>query len=77
MIPKELQELQSDFPGIKISESPVPNVHKLSGQITALEHGACLLYVLGELLWVKDKKFRVTIECDPEAKRFTAVREDL
>lgn len=77
MLPEELQKLQNDFPGIEISESPLPDIHKLSGQAVALEHGACLLYALGELLWVKDKKFRVTIECDPEAQRFIAVREDL
>lgn len=29
-----------------------------------------------KLLWYEDKKFRVTIECDPDTGRFSAKRED-
>ncbi len=76
-LPKELAELQAEIPGIKITELPTPTTNNLSGKVKVLEYGSCLLYELGKLLWVEDKKFRVTIECDPETGKFTAVREEV
>lgn len=76
-LPKALAELQAEIPGIRITELPAPKTNNLSGKVNALEYGSCLLYELGKLLWVEDKKFRVTIECDPETGRFTATREEV
>ncbi len=37
---------------------------------------AALMNELSKHLWVKGKRFRVTIDCDPEADRFVITRED-
>lgn len=75
-LPEPLKKLQDEFPGIHIEEQPSPCVSRISGRLSLLECGITLLHELSKLLWYDDKKFRVTIECDPDAGRFSAKRED-
>ena len=49
---------------------------KTMGRATTMGEGAALMGELIEYLWVKGKRFRVTIDCDPEANRFEITRED-
>lgn len=37
---------------------------------------AAIMRELSKQLWPNGKKFRVTIECDPETNRFKMTRED-
>ncbi len=75
-LPKELRELRDETGGLQVTELPPPISESLKGSVKALGYSSCLLHEMGKLLWVTDKKFRVTVECDPETGRFTAVRED-
>lgn len=46
------------------------------GNADCLAHAGAVMFHLGNLLFT-DKKFRVTIECDPETGRFQICREFL
>lgn len=76
MLPEPLKKLQDEFPGIRIEEQPSPTISNINGRLSVLEHGIVLLHELSKLLWYEDKKFRVTIECDPDTGKFSAKRED-
>lgn len=73
---KPLQEIKKKCPELKVYKSE-PVGYGLKGKLNYMEHGAVILYELGKLLWPNGKKFRVTIECDPEAGRFEAKRMDI
>ncbi len=75
-LPEALRSVKQEFPKVKIYKSEIAS-HGLSGKLCYMEHGAVMLYELGRLLWPDGKKFRVTIECDPEMGRFEARREDI
>ncbi len=75
-LPEALREAKSDCSEMKVYESR-PVTHRLGGKLDYIEHGAVMLFELGRLLWPSGKKFRVTIECDPETGRFEARREEL
>ncbi len=75
-LPETLRAAKLDCPEMKIYESKLVT-HGLGGKLDYMEHGAVMLFELGRLLWPSGKKFRITIECDPETGRFKASREDL
>lgn len=70
-----LREIQEKFPGVKISEAPIEPVGSLTTRIDVFERFLIHMYEMSRLLWVTDKKFRVTIECDPESGQVSAKRE--
>lgn len=47
---------------------------KAFGNADCLAHAGAVMFHLGNLL-LADKKFRVTIECDPETGQFELFRE--
>lgn len=47
------------------------------GEKEILDRAAAVMFHLGSMLMTKDKKIRVTIECDPEARRYEITREEL
>ncbi len=47
---------------------------KAFGDTNCLAHAGAVMLHLGNLL-LTDKKFRITIECDPETGRFEIFRE--
>lgn len=49
------------------SAGAMEDMHRLAATMSALSH----------MLMTKDKKIRVTIECDPEAGRYEITREAL
>lgn len=49
---------------------------KTTGRATTMGAGAALMNELSKHLLVKGKRFRVTIDCDPDADRFVITRED-
>lgn len=75
-LPASLREIKEKFPEGKIYRSE-PVQRRLGGKLNYMEHGAVMLFELGKLLWPSGKKFRVTVECDPETGRFEAKREEL
>lgn len=75
-LPKPLREVKEKYPEAKIHET-TPESHGLKGKLHYMEHSAVVLLELGKLLWPGGKKFRVTIECDPETEQFEARREDI
>lgn len=75
-LPMPLREVKEKYPEAKIYET-TPESHGLKGKLHYMEHSAVVLLELGKLLWPSGKKFRVTIECDPEAGRFEAKRMDI
>ncbi len=70
-----LCELQEKFPGVKISDASVEAAGSLKTRVEVFERFIIHLYEMSRLLWVTDKKFRVTIECDPETGEVSAKRE--
>lgn len=47
------------------------------GELVCMYNAATVMFHLGSYLMTGDEKIRVTIECDPEAGRFTVKREVL
>lgn len=47
------------------------------GDLFALQYAAAVMLHLGDYLLPGGKKFRVTIECDPEIGKFTFSRETI
>ncbi|MCI9234745.1 MAG: hypothetical protein HFG24_02070 [Anaerotruncus sp.] len=76
---RELRQLSTleESQGAKLSEVPSPVNPVLNGKLDCMEKAAMMMHELGKLLWVSDKKFRVTVVCDPEEGRFEAIREDI
>ena len=76
---RELRQLSTleESQGAKISEIPSLAMPTLSGKLDCIEKAAMMMHEFGKLLWVSDKKFRVTVVCDPEEGRFEAIREDI
>ncbi len=52
---------------IKITELQNFVINSANLSLSFLNYGTAFMMNLAQLLWVTDKKFRVTIECDPEA----------
>lgn len=48
-----------------------------AGAMEDMHRLAATMFHLGSMLMTKDKKIRVTIECDPEAGRYEITREIL
>ena len=76
-LPEPLREVKKNCPEIKVYEAPRQVGHGLSGKLNYMEIAALMMFEIGKLLWGDDKKFRVTIECNPETGRFEARREDI
>lgn len=76
-LPEALREVKRECPEIKVFEAPSQISHGVNGKLHYMEIGALMMYEIGRLLWGDNKKFRVTIECDPETGRFEAKREDI
>lgn len=50
---------------------------KTTGKSDAIGTAAAIMRELSKHLWMDGKKFRVTIDCDPETNRFEIIRQDL
>lgn len=61
--------------GLSIGPEPNPK-HLLRGKDEILGKAGAVMAELGKMLWVDGKKFRVTIECDPELGLFEMKRDD-
>lgn len=75
-LPEAIRNIMEEHPEAKIYDA-TPASHGLKGKLRYMEYGAVMLFELGKILWPGEKKFRVTIECDPETGRFEAKREDI
>lgn len=75
-LPEPLREIKQNHPAVKIYET-TPVSHGLKGNLHYMEVGAAMLFELGKLLWAGERKYRVTIECDPGNGKFEAKREDI
>ncbi len=60
-----------------LSIGPEQNPKKLlRGKDEILGKAGVIMSELGKMLWLDGKKFRVTIECDPELGLFEMKRDD-
>ncbi len=48
-----------------------------NGTLECMDYAAAVMFCLGDFLFVSDEKIRVTIERDPETRRFTIKRKVL
>lgn len=48
-----------------------------SGKADDIGAAAAIMTYLAQHLWMDGKKFRVTIDCDPETNRFEIVRHEV
>lgn len=62
--------------GLSIGPEPNPK-YLLRGEDEILGKAGVIMAELGKMLWIDRKKFRVTIECDPELGLFEIRRDDL
>lgn len=74
-LPEPLREIKQKYPTVKIYKTS-PVSHGLKGNLHYMEVGAAMMFELGKVLWAGERKYRVTIECDPETGKFEAKRED-
>lgn len=74
-LPEPLREIKQKYPTVKIYKTS-PVSHGLKGNLRYMEVGAAMMLELGKVLWAGERKYRVTIECDPETGKFEAKRED-
>lgn len=51
--------------------------HFSHGHLEAIEQFVCVCDLMKEMLWPTGKKFRVTIECDPENGDYVMKREPI
>ncbi len=68
-LPSTLRETRNDFPSAGITIC-VPRT------VGALEAIVALMYDLGKMLRAEDRKFRVTIDYDPQKSAFKVWREE-
>ncbi len=61
--------------GLSIGPRPNPK-RMLRGKDETLGKAGAIMSELGKMLWLDGKKFRVTIECDPELGLFEMKRDD-
>lgn len=54
----------------------LPNTQS-AGAMEDMHRLAAVMFHFGSMLMTKDKKIRVTIECDPESGRYEITREEL
>ncbi len=50
--------------------------YKTTGKADMIAVAAIIMREISDLLWMNGKKFRITIECDPETNSFTIIRHD-
>ena len=74
-LPEPLREIKQKYPTVKIYKTSQVS-HGLKGNLHYMEVGAAMMFELGKVLWAGERKYRVTIECDPETGKFEAKRED-
>ena len=74
-LPEPLREIKQKYPAVKIYKTS-PVSHGLKGGLHYMEVGAAMMFERGKILWAGERKYRVTIECDPETGKFEAKRED-
>lgn len=61
--------------GLSIGPEPNPK-NLIRGKDEILGKAGAIMSELGKMLWIDGKKFRVTIECDPELGLFEMKRDD-
>lgn len=75
-MPLTLSETIAEYPEVK-AYNATPENQGLEGRLRYMQYGAVMMFELGKFLWPDGKKFRVTIECDPERGDFVAKREEI
>ena len=74
-----IREYEQRLARLKIGASPKDAIlcQKTVGKVDAIGKAAAIMGKLSKHLWMDGKKFRVTIDCDPETGRFEIIRQEL